>query len=95
MDDALRLALESGLPYTGLRGFDVDPRLLRYIPLQHAAKAQVVPVILIGDTLKVASATADPDLAAIRKAFPNLRLDVVIAPAAEIAASLHRAEGAA
>lgn len=94
MDDALRLALQSGLPFSGLRGFEVDPRLLHYVPLKHAREALVAPMILIGNALKVASATPDPDLAPVRDHFPNLTVEIVIAPAAEIDAALGRVQGA-
>ncbi|MTD46128.1 hypothetical protein GKE82_18015 [Conexibacter sp. W3-3-2] len=93
MDDALGIALAANLPYTGLRGFDVDARLWRYVPLQLALKERVVPLTLVADELKVAAAHADPDLSALRTHFPNLRIGVVIAPAAEIDAALARVQG--
>lgn len=94
MDDALRIALQSGLPYTGLRDFEIDPRLLRYVPLRVATEEQIVPVVLIANTLTIAAPRPQPDLTTVRKHFPHLGIDVVIAPATEIAAALRRAEGA-
>lgn len=76
--------MDAGLPYTGLRGFDVDPRMWLYVPHPVAVAQQVVPMTLIGDRLQVASATPDPDLSTIRRHFPALEIDVSIAPAAEI-----------
>lgn len=93
MDDALGIALAADLPYTGLRDFDVDPRLWRYVPLQFALKERVVPLMLVGDELKLAAPHAEPDLAPLHAHFPNLRLGLVIAPAAEIDAALARAQG--
>lgn len=90
MDDALRIALDAGLPYTGLRGFDVDPRLWHYVPQRLALAERIVPVILVGDTLTVAATRPDPDLTHLRAAFPNLQLSVAIAPTAEIDQLLRR-----
>lgn len=88
---ALALALEHGLAFTGLRGFTVDPRLLHYVSRTEAEARCVVPVVLVGDTLKLASATPDPDLAFLRARFPALRVEVVLAPRSAIEAALARA----
>jgi hypothetical protein len=88
MNEALQIALEAGCAYTGLRGFSVDPRLWHYVPRGLAHREHVVPVILVGDTLKLASARPDPDLRALSARFPNLEVEVVIAPSHEIAAVL-------
>jgi hypothetical protein len=88
VDDALRIAFESGLRYSGLRGFSVDERLWHYLPPGVALRERVVPVILAGDVLTVAASRPDPDLSALQRSLPNLRLDVVIAPADEIERAL-------
>jgi len=93
MDDALGIALQANLPYTGLRGFEIDPRLWRYVPLQYALNERVVPLTLVGDELKLASNRPDPDLSILRRHFPKLRLGLVIAPADEIDATLARVQG--
>ncbi len=93
MDDALRIALDAGLPYAGLRDFTPDPRLWRYVPLGYALEQRVVPVRLDGDVLHVAAATASPDLAPLAARFPNLALALNIAPEHEIHATLARAQG--
>jgi hypothetical protein len=90
---ALATALDAGLGYTGLRDFVPDPKLCHYLPAALAARERVVPVILVGDTLKVASATPDPDLSMLRQRFPYLALDIVIAPAVEIDQALARLPG--
>lgn len=91
--EALDLALRHGLPYTGLRDVeDVDPRLFHYVPLAYATQHRVVPLIVVGDTLKLASATPDPDLSAVRARFPYVALDIVIAPGPEIDRVLERAQ---
>lgn len=90
---ALALALDAGLPYTGLRDFTPDPKLFHYVPPSLAAREVVVPVILVGDTLKVASARAKPDLSLVRSRFPYLSVDIVIAPATEIDLALQRIPG--
>lgn len=92
--EALATALDAGIGYTGLRDFVPDPKLCHYIPAALAARERVVPVILVGDTLKLASATPDPDLTMVRQRFPYLALDIVIAPAAEIDQALQRLPGA-
>lgn len=91
--EALATALNAGIGYTGLRDFVPDPKLCHYVPAALAARERVVPVILVGDTLKVASATPDPDLTMVRQRFPYLALDIVIAPAAEIDQALQRMPG--
>jgi hypothetical protein len=91
--EALATALDAGIGYTGLRDFVPDPKLCHYVPAALAAREKVVPVILVGDTLKVASATPDPDLSVVRSRFPYLAVDIVIAPAAEIDQALQRLPG--
>ena len=93
MDDAVRIAFESGLPYTGLRDFAADPRLWRYLPLGIAQAERIVPVVLVGDVLTVAAARPDPDLSHLRTHFPHLEVAVVIAPAGDIDTVLLRAQG--
>jgi hypothetical protein len=90
---AMAIALEAGLGYTGLRGFQPDPKLFHYLPPALAAREVVVPVILVGDRLKVASARTDPDLSLVRSRFPYLTVDIVIAPAVEIERALARSPG--
>ena len=85
---ALELAMRSGLPYTGLRGFVPDPQLFLYVPLATAVAERVCPLTLVGDSLKLATAFLTPDLAAVRSRFPNLDLDLVVAPRTEILEAL-------
>jgi hypothetical protein len=93
VDDAVRVALESGLPYSGLRGFVVDPRMWHYVPHRTARALQVVPVTIIGDRLQLASAVPSPDLGPVLRHFPALAVDIVIAPATEIDRVLNHARG--
>jgi hypothetical protein len=81
---ALELALRSGLPYGGLRGFIPDPRLFLYVPVATAVAQRVCPLVLVDDSLKLASAYLDPDLLAVRTRFPNLHLSLVIVPRNEL-----------
>ncbi len=92
---AVALALEASLPYTGLRGFRPDQRLFAYLPVGTARKLGVLPLALVGDTLRVASATVDPPLGPIQTGFPNLRFEVAIAPRREIDAILDQHDDAA
>ena len=89
---ALDVALRSGLPYTGLREFDADPRLFHYVPLQYAVQHRILPMLIVGDTLKIASAVPDPDLSLLTTRFPYLAVDIVIAPGPEIDRVLERAQ---
>lgn len=93
MDEGLRIAMENGLRYSALSDFQVDVRLWRYLPLALALRERVVPVIVIGDTLTIASTRPDPDLTDLHRHFPNLRTEILIAPAPSIDAALTRAMG--
>lgn len=93
MDDALRIALDAGLPYSGLRDFTPDPRLWRYVPLGYAVEHRVVPMRLVGNVLHLAAATSAPDLSPLAARFPNLAMTLTIAPEHEIHAALARAQG--
>jgi hypothetical protein len=85
--------MDSGLPYTGLRGFEPDAKLFRYLPLPMAAALRVVPLVVVGDRLKLASSIPRPDLSALRERFPYLAVDIVIAPGREIDVVLEHAQG--
>lgn len=90
--EALDVALRHGLPYTGLRDFEPDPRLFHYVPLTYALQHRLLPMLVVGDTLKVACASPDPDLSLLRTRFPYLAVDIVIAPGPEIDRVLERAQ---
>ena len=85
---ALELAARSGLPYLGLRGFLVDERLLLYVPQLVALAERVCPIVMVGDSLKLASAYLEPDLDSVRSRFPRLDLELVISPRDEILEAL-------
>lgn len=85
---ALELSASSGRPFTGLRGFVPDPTLFLYVPVATAVQERVCPLLLVGDSLKLASAYLDPDLLSVRTRFPNLELDLVVAPRSEILEAL-------
>jgi hypothetical protein len=86
-------AANAGLPFTALDGFVADPRMFHYLPLRAALELRVLPMTLIGDRLQVAAATATPDLVALRRHYPNLQVDLVVAPAEAIDRVLAHAEG--
>ncbi len=83
-DLALELAFRSGRPYEGLRGFRPDPSLFLYLPFSTALGERVCPLQLVGDRLRLASAFLDPDLDLLRSRFPNLELELALAPRSEI-----------
>jgi len=89
-DLAVSLALRGDRPFQGLRGFEPDHRLFLYLPLHLAQRERVVPLVLVGGTLTVASAYLDPDLGSVRERFPNLRLELVVSPRAEVLEALQR-----
>jgi len=87
---AVALAFRSGLPYQGLRDFVPDERLFLYLPLAIAMRERLLPLVLIGDSLVVATAFVDADLSYLRDRFPNLAADLVISPRREILEALQR-----
>jgi hypothetical protein len=89
-DFALEIASRAGRAYAGLRDFVPDPRLFVYLPLPIAVRERVCPLVLIGDSLKVASAFLDPELSHLEGRFPNLTVELGIAPRSEILAALNR-----
>jgi hypothetical protein len=84
-DDAIALALEHGLPYAGLRDVRNDDALL---PLGVARAARVVALHADGDRVRLAAATPDPDLGAVRDHLAGRAPDVAIAAVSEIDAIL-------
>lgn len=92
----LTLALDSGLPYVGLRGLDPDPNLLLYLPAALARTVDVVPVSLEENLLRLACASPDVDLDPIRSRYPRLALEVCLSGVDEIhAARANMSEAAA
>ena len=89
--EALTVAVHHGLPFAGLRDLQLDESLLLYLPLATAARELVVPLVLIGDRLTIASATPSPPLDEVRTRFPNLALDIVISSEKEILAMVQSA----
>ncbi len=87
---ALEIASRAGRPFAGLRDFVPDPRLFVYLPVPIAVRERVCPLVLIGDSLKLASAFLDPDLSYLERRFPNFSVDLGIAPRREILESLNR-----
>jgi hypothetical protein len=81
---ALTLALDSGLPYAGLRDVTPDPGLLVYLPAAVVRTADVVPLSLQDNMLQLACASPDVDLAEIRSRFPRMALEVSLSGVDEI-----------
>lgn len=90
-DLGLQIALGAGREFTGLRDFTPDPKLFLYVPLAVAEREKVVPMVVVGDTLKLASAYYEPDLALVRQRFPKVELELVVATRSEVEAALERA----
>lgn len=78
------LALESGLPYIGLRGVSPDPSLLVYLPAALVRTADVVPLKLEDNMLQLACASPEVDLEEIRSRFPRMALEVTLSGVDEI-----------
>jgi hypothetical protein len=87
-DFAVQLALAAKRQYVGLREFVPDERLFLYLPVSLAVSERVCPLVMVGDSLKLASAFLDPDLAYVRRRFPNLEVELVLAARGEILAAL-------
>jgi len=93
-DLAFQLALTSQLQFAGLRGFVPDERLFLYIPVSLAVSERICPLVMVGSSLKIASAFIDPDLSYLEQRFPNLDVELVLAARGEILAALaHIARG--
>ena len=93
-DFCLELSLRTGKSYVGLRGFSPDERLFLYLPLQLAVTERVCPLVIVGDSLKVASAYLDPDLSTVERRFPHLEIELVLSPRSEILAALQKVQRA-
>jgi hypothetical protein len=91
-DYALELACRTGRPFAGLRGFVPDARLLAYLPLPIAMRERVCPLVLVGDSLKLATAFIDPDLSYTARQFPSLQVELTIATRSEILEALNAAD---
>jgi hypothetical protein len=87
---ALELATRAGRVYGGLRDVVPDPRLFVYLPVPIAIRERVCPLVLVGDSLKLASAFLDPDLSYLERRFPSLGVELSIAPRSEILDALRR-----
>jgi hypothetical protein len=93
-DLAFQLALTSQLQFVGLRGFVPDARLFLYTPVSLAVAERICPLVMVGSSLKIASAFIDPDLSYLEQRFPNLDVELVLAARGEILAALaHIARG--
>ncbi|HEV3127735.1 MAG TPA: hypothetical protein VGY32_02060 [Solirubrobacteraceae bacterium] len=90
---ALSLAMQSGVPYVGLRDVAPDPNLMLYVPASVARAAEVVPLSLDENRLQLACATLEGDLTPIQARFPRLELELCISPADEIRDLLARMRG--
>ncbi len=82
--NALSLAMQSGLPYVGLRDVAPDPNLMLYLPAAVAGTAEMVPLSLEGNRLQLACASPESDTTAIETRFPRLEIERLISPADEI-----------
>ena len=87
-DLALELALASQRPFCGLRGFSPDPRLFLYLPVHVALRERLCPLVMIGDSMKLATAFIDPDLTYLTERFPKLELELVVATRGDILGAL-------
>jgi hypothetical protein len=87
-DLALELARATGRQFCGLRGFSPDPRLFLYLPVHVAVRERLCPLVMVADSLKLASAYVDPDLSYLTNRFPKLELELVIATRGDILESL-------
>ncbi|HEX8160215.1 MAG TPA: hypothetical protein VF526_22780 [Solirubrobacteraceae bacterium] len=92
--NALALALRYGMRYSGLREVELDSRLLLYVPLDVCERETVLPLSVSKELLEVATASPDPDIEIVRGRFPELEIELVLAPTERIA-ELHDALKAA
>jgi hypothetical protein len=91
---ALALALRYDMRYSSLREVEIDSRLLLYVPLDVCERETVLPLSVSKELLEVATASPDPDIEIVRGRFPELEIELVLAPTERIA-ELHDALKAA
>jgi len=86
-DDALALAFASGLPFAGLRDHEHDPGLDGVVPPQAAHAARVVLLAVDDGRVRLAAATAQPDLGALTAYLGDRRVELAISEAIRATAS--------
>jgi hypothetical protein len=82
---ALELALQYGMRYSGLREVEVDPRLLLYVPLDVCERLEIVPIAIGEHAIEVATASVEPHMEFVGERFPGLEIELVLAPIERIA----------
>jgi Type II secretion system (T2SS), protein E, N-terminal domain len=85
-DDALALAFRAGLPFVGLRDHEPDPEVDRVVPPEAAAAAGVVALAASDDHVRFAVAHPDVNLGSLAPYLGNRRVELAIAPSAELEA---------
>jgi hypothetical protein len=85
-DDALALAFRAGLPFVGLRDHEPDPEVDRIVPPEAAAAAGVVALAASDDHVRFAVAHPDVNLGSLAPYLGNRRVELAIAPSAELEA---------
>ena len=85
-DDALALAFRAGLPFVGLRDHEPDPGVDRIVPPEAAAAAGVVALAASDDHVRFAVAHPDVNLGSLAPYLGNRRVELAIAPSAELEA---------
>jgi hypothetical protein len=85
-DDALALAFRSGLPFVGLRDHQRDPDVDRIVPPEAAAAAGVVALTASADHVRFAVAHPSVNLSSLAPYLGNRRVELAIAPRAELEA---------
>ena len=85
-DDALALAFRSGLPFVGLRDHEPDPEVDRIVPPEAAAAAGVVALTASADHVRFAVAHPSVNLTSLAPYLGNRRVELAIAPRAELEA---------
>jgi hypothetical protein len=85
-DDALALAFRSGLPFVGLRDHEPDPEVDRIVPREAAAAAGVVALTASDDHVRFAVPHPGVNLSSLAPYLGNRRVELAIAPRAELEA---------
>ena len=94
-DDALALAFRSGLPFVGLRDHQSDPDVDRIVPPGAAAAAGVVALTASADHVRFAVAHPSVNLSSLAPYLGNRRVELAIAPRAELEAIVGAAPASA
>jgi type IV pilus assembly protein PilB len=95
VSEQLRMARALGIPAVRLQSFDIDPRVISYVPEEVARRYCVVPLFQHGDRLVVALENpTDEEVIRVLRFVTATKLEPCLATADEIEGAINRYYGA-